>query len=212
MKKRIVIVGNGTLSKKYLGMIKPQDYVIGVDRAAYWLIREGRCPDVAIGDFDSVTKEEFGEIKKSVPTTKQFPKDKDQTDMELAFAHAIKKRPTEVLILGGTGSRLDHTLATWYLLDLLWEAHIPHMLVDEKNRVRLVGRGRTILAPGGEYKYMSILPYTKTVTLALSGFRYNASKTTIMRGTTRGISNEIVERQAEIIIYSGKAWVIESND
>jgi thiamine pyrophosphokinase len=212
MNKRIVIVGNGTLSKKCLTVIQQQDYVIGVDKAAYWLIREGRRPDIAIGDFDSVTRQELVQIKKYFPFVRRFPKHKDQTDMELAIRYAIGKRPTEVLVFGGAGSRLDHTMATWYLLDLLWEAHIPHILVDEKNRVRLVGRGRTILDSGGEYKYISILPYTKTVTLALSGFRYNAPKTTVMRGTTRGISNEIAGRQAEITIFSGKAWIVESND
>jgi thiamine pyrophosphokinase len=212
MNKRIIIVGNGTLSKKHLGLIKPQDYVIGVDRAAFWLIRQGRRPDIAIGDFDSVTKEEFGQIKKNVPIVRQFPQDKDQTDMELAVSHAITKKPAEVLILGGTGSRLDHTFVTWQMLDLLLEAHIPHTLINEKNRVRLLGRGRTILVPGVTYAYVSILPYTKTIMLALSGFRYNLPKTTIMRGTTRGVSNEISGGQAEITIFSGKAWIVESND
>lgn len=212
MKKRIVIAGGGTLSKKYLGLMKPQDYVIGVDRAAYWLIRQGRIPDVAIGDFDSVTKEEFSQIKKSVPSLLQFPKDKDQTDMELAVFHAMEKRPTDVLIFGGTGSRLDHSMATWQLLDVLRAAHIPHVLVNRENRIRLLGISRTILVAGGEYRYVSILPYTKTITLTLAGFRYNISKTTLVRGTTRGVSNEIAGRQAEVIIYSGVAWVVESND
>ncbi len=212
MNKIVVIVGGGTFSKKYLGMMRPQDYVIGVDRAAYWLIRQGRRPDIAIGDFDSVTEEEFSFIKKSVPVMKQFPKNKDQTDMELAVLHAIEKRATDVLIYGGTGSRLDHTFVTWQLLELLLTARIQHQLVNETNRVRMVDKGRTILVSGGEYKYVSVIPYTATISLTLSGFIYNLPKTTLLRGTTRGISNEIAGRQARITIYSGKAWVVESND
>lgn len=212
MKRRAVIVGGGSLSEKYLELMKPHDYVIGVDRAAYWLIRQGRVPDVAIGDFDSVTKEEFRQIKKSVSSLRQFPKEKDQTDMELAVFHAMEKSPTDVLIFGGTGSRLDHSMATWQLLDVLRMAHIPHVLVNRKNRIRLVGISRTILFSGGEYRYVSILPFTKAIILTLSGFRYNISKTTLVRGTTRGISNEIAGGHAEVIIHSGAAWVVESND
>jgi thiamine pyrophosphokinase len=211
MNKRIVIVGNGTLSKQYMTLIKPEDYVIGVDRAAYWLIREGRIPDIAIGDFDSVTKEEFKHIKESVTSVQQFSKDKDWTDMELAFAHAIKKKPTEVLIFGGSGSRMDHTMATWHLLYALLAAKIPHALLDETNRIRLIGRGKTVIERAS-YRYISILPYTKSIMLSLSGFRYNLVCKTLKQGTTLGVSNEMQKAQGTIHIFSGKAWVIESND
>ncbi len=209
---RVVIFGNGKLSKKFLQEIHEGDFTIGVDRAAHWLIRQGRVPDMAIGDFDSVTKEEFRQIKKSIKHIQQFSRDKDASDMELAVSRAIEKKPAEILIFGGTGSRMDHTMATLDLLALLLSARIPHRVVNETSRVRLVGKGRTILISGGEYKYVSILPYTKTISLALSGFTYNLPKTTLVRGTTRGISNEIAGRKAVITIFSGKAWVVESKD
>ena len=209
--KRILIFGNGTLSKKYSVLIKPADYVIGVDRAAYWLIKQERIPDVAIGDFDSVTKEEFKTIQQSVKNIQLFSKEKDQTDMELAVVHAIEKKPVEVLIFGGTGSRMDHTMVTLDLLDSFLCAQIPHFLINDNNRVRLVGRGKTVVEKAS-YRYISILPYTKSITLSLNGFRYDLSKTTLIRGTTRGVSNEIVSRKAEINLFSGKAWVVESKD
>jgi thiamine pyrophosphokinase len=211
MKKRIIIVGNGTFSKKILALIQPRDYVIGVDRAAYWLIREGRIPDTAIGDFDSVTEEKLSRIKEAVPSIKQYSKDKDQTDMELAVRHAIGKKPSAVLILGGTGSRLDHTMATWQLLDSLLTADIPHVLINKTNRIRLIGRGKTVIEKAS-YRYISILPYTKSILFSLTGFRYDLPKTKFFRGTTRGVSNEMTGRQAHIMIYSGKAWIVESND
>ncbi|MCX6791484.1 MAG: thiamine diphosphokinase [Candidatus Gottesmanbacteria bacterium] len=211
MNKRIVIVGNGTLSKKCLTIIQRGDYVIGVDRAASWLIQEGRIPDMAIGDFDSVTKEELKHIQQSVKNIQRFPKDKDSTDMELAVVHAIEMKPTEVLVLGGTGSRMDHTMATWHLLDLLLEEKILHVLLNETNRIRLVGRGKTIIEKAS-YRYISILPYTKSIMLSLNGFRYNLVYKTLQQGTTLGVSNEIQKAQGIIRIFSGKAWVIESND
>jgi thiamine pyrophosphokinase len=209
---RVVIFGNGKLSEKFLQEIHEGDYVIGVDRAAYWLIRQGRVPDMAIGDFDSVTKEEFRQIKKSVKHIQRFSPKKDASDMELAVSRAIERKPSEILILGGTGSRMDHTMATWQLLDMVLKAKIPHSLVNETNRIQLLGKGCTMLISREDYRYISILPYTNKISLTLSGFRYNLPKTTLVRGTTRGISNEIAGRKAEVTIYSGKAWVVESND
>lgn len=212
MKKRVVIVGNGTLNKSFLKKLKSGDYIIGVDRAAYWLIRQGRVPDVAIGDFDSCTEKEWGLINNTVKIIKKFTPEKDETDMELAVRLSMTMKPAEVLIFGGIGSRMDHTIGTLQVIDALLSAKIPHVIVDETNRMRLIGKGRTILKSGGEYTYVSVLPFTNTICLALSGFRYDVPKTTLIRGATRGISNHIVGGQAEIILYSGKAWIIESND
>ena len=212
MKKRIVIIGNGSLYKKILQEILEDDYVIGVDRAAYWLIQQGRIPDVAIGDFDSCKKEEFNTIQQSVKNIQYFPPEKDQTDMELAVHDAIKLKPSEVLIFGGIGSRMDHTIATMQILDQLMTAKIPHSLVNETNHVQVVGRGRTILSTRGEYKYISIIPFTKKISLKLSGFRYDLPKTTITEGSSYGVSNEICSKEAEITLFSGKAWIVESKD
>lgn len=212
MKKRIIIVGNGTLQDTALKDIQTADYVMGVDRGAYRLIQRGRVPDLAIGDFDSISKQELSIIMSSSKEVKKFPIHKDWTDMELAIREAILHQPSEVVIFGGTGTRLDHTVATWQALDMLLTAKIPHVLLDETNRVRLVGIGRTILINRGEHKYISILPYSGAVTLTLSGFRYDLPKTTLKCGTTRGVSNEIAGRQGVITLLAGKAWVIESND
>ena len=201
---RTVIVGNGILKEDFLKILRESDFVIGVDRAAYWLIQQGRTPDVAIGDFDSVTPDELSIIEQSVKTILRFPPEKNETDMELALKYADGLHPKEVLIFGATGNRLDHTLTNLFLIQ-------NHVLIDEYNRIRFVGRGKTVIERSS-YRYISILPYTKSITLSLSGFRYDLEKITLVRGTSRGVSNEIVGKQGEITLFSGKAWIIESND
>lgn len=202
--KRILIFGNGELSKKFLQEIHEGDYVIGVDRAAYWLLEQVVTPDMAIGDFDSTTKKEMSSITKSIRIVKTYKPEKDQTDLELAIHYADTLGPSEVVIFGATGTRLDHTLAALHLLH-------KHILVDQNNRIRLIGCGKTIIKKAS-YRYVSILPYTKSITLSLTGFRYDLVKTKLIRGTTRGVSNEFVGRQAVIDLFAGKAWVVESND
>ncbi len=202
--QRILIFGNGRLHKKFLREIHAGDYVIGVDRAAYWLLRHNVVPYVAIGDFDSASAEELRLIKKSIRIVKEYPPEKNWTDMELAIRYAAGLPPSEVFIFGATGTRLDHTLATLHVLD-------KHILIDKNNKIRLIGRGRTVIEKAS-YRYISILPYTKIISLSLTGFRYNVTGKTIKQGTTLGVSNEIIGKKATIEIFSGKAWVIESSD
>ena len=211
MNKRIVIFGNGTLHELFLKELKPGDYIIGVDRAAYWLVTRGVIPKVAIGDFDSTSKKEMASITKSIRTIKRYPQEKNWTDMELAVNHAISLHPKEVIIFGGTGTRHDHTLSTFHLLDQLLAARILHTLIDETNRIRLIGRGKTVVKRSS-YRYVSLLPYTKSIEVSLTGFRYDLSKTSVSRGVSLGVSNELRRSQGVIRMLSGKAWVIESND
>jgi len=202
--KKILIFGNGKLHKTFLQEIHEGDYVIGVDRAAYWLLRNGVTPDAAIGDFDSTTKKEMSSIRKSIRIVKEYPSEKNWTDMELAMKYADTLETSEVYIFGATGTRLDHTLATLHLLD-------THIVIDKTNRIRVVGRGKTVIEKAS-YRYISILPYTKIISFSLSGFRYDVPKTKLVRNSSRGISNEILGKEATIDITAGKAWVIESND
>lgn len=202
--KRICIFGNGSLHTTFLRELRKGDYVIGVDRAAYWLLKNHVIPNVAIGDFDSATRREFNLIKISIKSIQTYPPEKDSTDMELAMTYADGLHAKSIVIFGATGTRLDHTLSLLHLLG-------NHIVVDKHNRIRLIGRGKTTIEKAS-YRYISILPYTNSIRLSLSGFRYNVDRKILKKGTSLGVSNEIVGKSGSIELFSGKAWVIESND
>lgn len=208
---KIIIVANGNLLSTLLPVITSGDFVIGVDRAAYWLLEQGITPDVAVGDFDSTSPDELREIKKRVRHVEAHSPEKDFTDTELAVRYALKQKPKELVIVGGVGSRVDHLLATIYLLDLVRKNRVRGYLIDERNRIQLVSRGRTILKRG-EYPFVSLIPFTKTISVTLSGLKYPLTRKTIVRGQTLGISNEFAADEAIVDLHSGKALVIESND
>ena len=204
----IAIVGGGVLEKSFIKEIRSAQYVIGVDRGAYWLIVNKITPDIAIGDFDSVSLQELKEIKKRVKTIKKYPPEKDATDMELAVDHAVSLHPKEVIIYGAIGTRVDHTMGNIHLLERLHEAGV---IRDSNNEVRIIS-GRTTVKKDARYLYISFLSITETVEVTLSGFFYDVTRTSIRRGQTLGISNEICEDEATINIHSGKALVIWSRD
>ena len=58
------------------------DVLVGVDRGSLFLLEQGVCPDLAVGDFDSVTEEELLRIKDSAKEVIQAHPEKDDTDLE----------------------------------------------------------------------------------------------------------------------------------
>jgi thiamine pyrophosphokinase len=218
MKKSIIIVANGNLDVWIIKQIHKGDFVIGVDRAAYWLINHGVIPDVAIGDFDSTNEKERSVIQKKVKVFKQYSAQKDFTDTELALVYAVKQKPSSVIIFGGSGTRVDHMLGTIHLLERCQKLGIPAVFRDQTNEVSIIGRGRTILIGRVGYRYASVIPVSDSISVSLVGFKYNITRKTIRRGQTIGISNEITGRpdcagrQAEITLHRGIALIIQSRD
>jgi thiamine pyrophosphokinase len=218
MKKRVIVVTNGSLYPQIIKEIKKPDVVIGVDRAAYWLINHGVIPDVAIGDFDSTNAKERGVIQKKVKTIKKYSTEKDFTDTELAVGYAIKLNPSLILIFGGSGTRIDHTLGTIHLLERCQKLGIPAVFRDQTNEISIAGRGRTILEKRAECRYVSIISISNSISVSLTGFKYSVKRKTIRRGQTIGISNEFagrqagLRRQAEITLHHGLALIVQSRD
>ena len=67
--------------------------------------------------------------------------DKNYTDTELALRRAMEWAPESILLLGATGTRLDHTLANIHLLRLASEAGSDTAIEDADNRIRLLISG-----------------------------------------------------------------------
>lgn len=205
----VAIVAAGTLDKKLLKKIRTTDFIVGVDRGAAWLLKQKVIPNVAIGDFDSISKNELQIIKKNVKKVIVHPQKKDATDLELAVDYAIKLKPKQVIIFGGIGTRLDHTIAAVHLLEKLLEKGINGKIIDEKNEIELIQQTHEVFP---SHSYVSILPHTKKIVVSLSGFAYPLSRKELVRSSSRGISNEVVGKKAVIEVHEGIALVIKSRD
>lgn len=81
------------------------DYIIAADAGYTHLEKMGIKPDLVIGDFDSL-----GAVPEH-PNVIVCPVKKDDTDMLAAVRYALDINCNRILLFGGTGGRLDHTLA-----------------------------------------------------------------------------------------------------
>ena len=209
--KVIAIVAGGALDGSVLSQIRQAHAVIGVDRGALWLMRHRITPDVAIGDFDSVTQAEKKRIHDASQTYIEYAPEKDATDLELAIDYAIPLKPKEVVLYGVLGRRFDHAMGAVHMLLRLESHNIYGVIVDNFNKVNIVRRQQTILKDPA-YPYVSVMPVGLTVTVTLKGFVYDLVHTSLRAGASLGISNELSGKSATITVHQGLALVIQSSD
>ena len=86
-------------------------YIIAADSGLDHALAAGLRPHLVVGDFDSVKPETLALAAAEGIEIEQHSPDKDNTDTELALAAARTSRATDVVLLGGGGDRLDHSIA-----------------------------------------------------------------------------------------------------
>ncbi len=208
---RLLIFASGSLSIKTLLQITPSDFIIGVDHASYWLIQNKIKPDLAIGDFDSVTSKELEIIKSNSKNILTFSADKDFTDLELAVNKAILLNPKTVEIYGSFGTRLDHSLVSIQLLEKFLKPKIKAFIINDTNRCFIPDQISKI-EKDNQYPYLSILPISKNIIVSISGCKYPLNKAKVTRSSSLCVSNEIVSNIATITVHHGLALIIQSRD
>ncbi|ASA21885.1 thiamine diphosphokinase [Paenibacillus donghaensis] len=210
--KRVVIVAGGELSVDYLAVLDEEDYIIGADRGAMFLVSHGYSPDISVGDFDSVSSEAFEVIEagsKRVITCDAI--DKDLIDSEMALELALEQQPQSILLLGVTGTRLDHTLAGIQMMTRALEQGVACSAMNTHNYVTLISSRADITERG--YTYVSLLPLTPEVTgITLHGFQYPLTDATLKLGHSLGISNKLIAPSGTVSIRSGHLLIIQSKD
>lgn len=210
-KRRVLVYANGTLDPSFLDDIRGEDQIIGVDRAAFWLLEHGVVPDVAIGDFDSCTVSERRRIMRDTTHCYTYPQSKDSTDLELALGYAARQKPTSIRIFGAVGTRFDHTLAAAQLLLHPSLRPIESVLVTPTNEIRVL-RGNLTLMYDQKFPYVSVLPVSKDVVVSINGCTYSGQNIRLQRGLSRGVSNEISGPVGMFRTHRGVAFIIRSAD
>lgn len=210
--RRVLIFTGGNIKKDSIHEIQEEDFIIGADKGALFLVDNGIQPDISVGDFDSVTEDELERIRRS---TRELitcdPIDKNLTDTELAFDMAIDQQPDEVVMIGAVGSRLDHSLANIQMMLRGLQHKVISSILDEHNYISLTGSSLKVQDRG--FTYVSLLPLTPEVTgITLNGFMYPLEDATIQMGQSLGISNKLTGPEGTIQIESGLLLVIQSKD
>lgn len=210
---RAVIVTNGEIKDigHLKGVLEGAELIICADGAAKYLRKLGVAPHVLLGDFDSIATEELAWMKQQETTLLKYPEKKDSTDTELALDYALQQRPEEVVIVGGVGSRWDHSLGNIFLLKKLLDNKVRGSIINEVNEITIMNNFLELEGNMGDI--VSIIPISQEVKgVNLYGLEYPLVDRSIPMGSSLGISNRMLGERARISLKEGILLVIKSKE
>lgn len=212
---KVVLVAGGSLNEEFcMDFFKKESYdkIIGIDRGLAFLHKKAIKPDMIVGDFDSLPEGILEHYKENT-TIRRFVPEKDATDMEIGIHSAMEMGADEIVILGGTGTRIDHVIGNLQTLMIPLKQGIDTSMMDANNRIRLIDRHKKLKKADMFGKYVSFFPLTTAVEgLTLKGFKYPLDKHTLTSDNSLGVSNEVTEDEAFIQLQKGILIMIESRD
>ncbi|MGP1434430.1 MAG: thiamine diphosphokinase [Catonella sp.] len=220
MKKVLIITGGQTdiaFAEEVYKEYRP-NLVITADSGLLTANKLGIIPDYAVGDFDSSDKETVENIKAKFeiygkPIIKKFNPEKDETDTEIAISLSLSLNPAEIVILGATGTRLDHTMANIGLLYKIMQSGIKARIMDKHNVISLHDKDIVLKKDESFGEYFSLLPFTEEVRgLKIKGAKYELDGYILKAGSSLGISNEIVENNVFISFEKGILLIYQTSD
>ncbi|WP_294139443.1 thiamine diphosphokinase [uncultured Sanguibacteroides sp.] len=201
---KCVIVANGLFPSGELALkiLSQAEYVIACDGAVVHLEQHGIVPDMIVGDLDSLP-EEF-----SVRYADRLYQVREQetNDLTKAVRYAGEKGIREVLILGATGLREDHTLGNISLLmQYAPDFDRIEILSDYGLFTPLLKDATLACRPGQQVSLFSLYPHG---IISTSGLRYPIRKRRLLywwEATLNEALGEtfsvILEEGAKLIVY-----------
>ncbi len=185
--------------------------VLAADGGAHIAAAYELRPDAIIGDMDSVAPGLLAELEEQGTQVIRYPPEKDETDLELALKEAAARGCDPIIIIGGTGGRLDQSLANVYLLALPELAGRTVRMVAAREEVMLLRPGAHTLhgSPGDT---VSLLPVGgPAYGVRTDDLAFPLRGETLEFGPARGVSNEMRADSAQISLERGWLLVIHTD-
>ncbi len=205
--KRIIIFANGDLPdlEKARALLHEDDLIIAADGGTRHALALGLTPNVIVGDLDSLPAN--FEISKFENEVILYPRDKNETDLELAIQHALTLNPEQVIILAALGGRLDQTLGNIALISNLRPSTFDIHLDDGIEEIFFCHD--TCEINGTPNDLVSLIPWQGEVAgIVTTGLKWPLQNETLYPNKTRGISNEMVGEAATVQIKSGLLLIV----
>jgi thiamine pyrophosphokinase len=221
--------------------IQECDFIIAADAGLRATRDLGIAPRLIIGDFDSLGEltadanplKDISHCQNShaiCPTTKtggnvsdipsqsqdceiiRLPVEKDETDTAAAIREAMRRGCREFHIYGGTGGRLDHTLANIQCLANLAKEGLRGFLYGNGFVVTVLNGGNTLRFAAESSGTISVFAHsTQASGVTLCGLKYHLTDAVLTSDVPLGVSNAFIGHEATISLRHGALVVVYPN-
>ncbi len=206
---RVLIFANGQLPNldSARSLLRADDILIGADGGTRHIYALGCTPRLIVGDLDSLSETDKARAVAEKVQIIQYPRDKNETDLELAIRRACEFQPETILIVAALGDRLDQTIANLALLNDPSLAALDLRADDGVEEVFFCREQVQVRGRSGDL--VSLIPWGSAVEgVRTQGLKWPLSDETLSPHKTRGVSNEMLKEQASISVRAGLLLVI----
>ncbi|MHB8932713.1 MAG: thiamine diphosphokinase [Bellilinea sp.] len=208
---RAVVFANGELADPAAvrAFLRSDDTLVAADGGYSHMKQVGVQPHLLIGDFDSLPAAEVESLRAAGVEVKNYPSEKDETDLELALAYLAEQGFREIRVVAALGGRLDQTLANLYLLEME-ELRGIDVRLDDGHEEILAIRDRAAVSgtPGDTLSLLPMEGCTRGITTR--GLKYALDGETLCPSRSRGVSNVMLEPEVNITVQSGALLCIHT--
>jgi len=170
-KSYTVIVADGTFPRHDipLGYIRNAERIVCCDGSAENLIKGGYIPDAIVGDMDSLNESIASRFNDRIFKDEE----QDTNDLTKAVTWCSERGYRELIIVGATGKREDHTIGNISLL-AEYVKQVNVKMVTDTGILMAVTEGSVVSSfPGQQVSIFSIDPETE---ITSHGLKYHLYK------------------------------------
>ncbi len=202
MSNYTVILANGTFPKsaKVLEVLDAASFVICCDGAANKLLNSGREPNLIIGDLDSLKDEHKTQYQdRLIHISNQVT-----NDLTKAVNWCIENHKDELIILGATGEREDHTIANVALLANYHQSLNIKMLTDYGVFIPFSSKQTFQSEKGQQVSIFSLDPKQR---ISSEGLKYPLHRYQL-QSWWMGTLNETLGTSFTLDVAEGSLWIV----
>jgi len=205
---RALLICNGEQPSRPLArrLARQSHIIVAADGGANGARQLGITPDLIIGDLDSITA---ATLKFFSSTSVIRVAGQDNTDMEKALDYILSESPAqEVLIIGATGRRLDHTVGNMVVL-CHYLRRLRIVACGDGWHAFPVASGERIQASIGTT--VSLIPLSDCRGVTLKGLKYPLRNAPLRAGQI-AVSNVVERSPFTVSLRRGKMLAVVLED
>ena len=181
---------------------RTEDYVIAADAGFLALERSHIRIDMAVGDFDTL---DFIPVH---PNVVVLNREKDTTDMQSAVHEGIKRGYRNFHIYGGTGGRVEHTVANMQLLTELSQGGRRGFLFGKDYVMTALTDGEIEFNETAS-GFVSVFAHScRAEGVCLRNLKYGLDNAVLTNTNPVGISNEFIGKKSCVSVQNGTLMII----
>ena len=168
-------------------------------------------PHIVTGDLDSISSKLAEEYIKMGVEVIRHPTKKDATDLELALDLATSRGADKVILFYALGGRWDMSLSNVMLTASEKYKQMRISLIDLHCQMYIIHKDYTLDLRGYPGQTISLIPLTADVRgVTAEGFEYPLIDSTLSFGSSRGLSNILLQKKGRITLKCGVLLCIQT--